>query len=191
MIPDDLQDVRNVALDLEAQAHKNGWDAPPVVGVFYDVGIGYRTASIPVDIAEVHPETRVALKALAESMRATREIRAPLNDQFTPEVRSQLAGIWLIHEAWVSDIAPEERGGRSLADIPGSWESRGVVVIDCGGRVVYVRRTRGEDPVVEGEDVAVTGAMVEALADLLMEHCLSMPDDAYDRKAIEALMGEP
>jgi len=186
VIPDDIDDLRNIALDLEKQAHEHGWDQPPVAGVFFDIGLGYRTEPLPAFLPHFHPHPLTALRLITAALHEARDSRAGLAEEFDTETRSMLAGVWLIHETWMNTTPREERDGRRLADIPGSKEMRGVMLVDCGGHVVYARRVRGEEPDAELE--VRGGGIVESLAGLLLEHCWGMPDGTYDKAALEKLV---
>lgn len=187
MIPEDPQDMIEVAKQVELIAHERGWDKPTIVGVVVDKETHYEVITIPVHLGDLDESIRVALLRLAAVMHAARDI---LNREAPDEVRRMTAGIWLKYEAWSSPTPPEERGGRAAADMPDGRELRGVLVIDCGGRVVNIDRVRGEQPrVTFGEGMDVQGPMVGALAAVLLEHCYVMPDGLWDEAAIRKLAG--
>lgn len=195
MIPDDVNDIKAIAKKIEQAAHRNGWDQPPVLGYFARLhsSAGYVVRPMPIHLPGLHGSARIAVEIMVEAFRAGHEegIGSRAAELFPADLRNMLAGIWLATEAWMNSIPVEERGGRSLADIPGSVEVRNVALIDCGGRSVYVDRVRGDKPKVtlngpgiDARDGRVTGPLFEALRDLLVEMCKIMDDGQWAPAAL-------
>lgn len=72
----------------------------------------------------------------------------------------------LVMEMWTSQLSPEERGGRMLADIPGSQEGRTALAV-VGRNRLSLMRIRGQEPRLDRWTTADTpdaGHMIESLA---------------------------
>src|SRR4051794_23674928 len=142
---------------LEEDIHKLGWDHSPVLGVVIQLAPGLDSRSVgmtrgygrfamtlfPVQPADLPGPPGEVLSRIGSACQAGR-LKPTL-----PEEIGSLCGVALVVEAWSNNTPPDERDGRSLADIPGSKEVRNVTVIDCGGRVYFLERVRGKQPTIE------------------------------------------
>jgi hypothetical protein len=194
MIPDQ-EAMITAAKKLEQVAHRRGWDAEPCLGLVHYVGEGYRTLPFPVQPHDLTPDVSSGLLHIADTIfQGSPEARQALTGQDV-ELMGALAAVWFVSEGWMTDKPRELREDQRIADIVGSKEVRFLVMIDCGGRLYFIDRIRGEKPTVDvvGPGQATTradGNVVDALRRLLLAFGMAMPSDAVDLEAVSALSAD-
>lgn len=169
-------------LKLEQIIHRNGWDEPPRL---YAIKRYNNKLALSVEMpVPWQGSPAVNLQNIAARMAE--------GDEWGDLLARSIAmipgfdGLLFAFEAWSNWIAPSERDGRMLADIPGSKEMRGVFVVDVRGGMHLMRRIRGEKPTAEKYDEQ-SGRAVHALVTMVRAIATHLPDDAVDRKALDAI----
>lgn len=180
----DAPTMDQVMLRLEREIHRGGWDQPPQLRSIQRRGAHRLALSNP------HPipwdgETGAILAGVADQME-----QETLWGRLLATATARLpgwTGFLFAYEAWTNNITPKERGGRKLADIPGSKELRGVFAVDITGGVHSVMRHRGEPAKAEGLP-NLAGRIPDAMIRMVKAVAAYLPDDSgVDRKALAAL----
>jgi hypothetical protein len=177
----DGQMIDRLMMQVEADAHRRGWDGPPALLGIYDTSGGrprpvvrgqstrLRTylamPIVPTDAlcpAPVH-----ALYRLALNLRHVGD--HPMLHTFVGMIgQPGFIGMAFQAEGYTRECSPEERealGDRRLADIPGSREERFVIASLVDGTTRMVKRLRGAKPsaVAESDIAEWGGAGAESL----------------------------
>jgi hypothetical protein len=173
--------VDRLMMQIEADAHRRGWDGPPALLAVYDASRGrprqvvsgpstrLRTylamPCVPIDAlcpAPVH-----ALYRLALNLRHAGD--HPMLQTFIGMIgQPGFVGMAFQAEGWMRECSPEEReaiGDRRLADIPGTREQRFVIAALTDGTTRMVQRVRGGKPraIAEPDAAEWGGAVTESL----------------------------
>lgn len=181
-VPGVTAPVIDLMLKLERDIHRDGWDQPPRLhAIKRHHNMLSLTAPMPVNW---RGNGGVILEHIAQRMAEP--------DEWGDLVARSLAlvdgfdGMLFAYEGWANDILPSEVAGRSLADIPGSKELRGVTVYDVRGRVFIASRVRGEAPTAK-EIHTMSGGVSAALLAMVRAVATHLPDEAVDREALAAV----
>lgn len=168
-------------LRLEARIHRDGWDAPAQLYVVYDssnlaIATRYRKlfggygAAVHGGLYEARPimPSGTLVGVLSHDLH---HMLTNLSDpRLSPSAEifwrtlglPGVVAIALSAEAWTRPIDPgEDLHGRSLADIPGSRETRLVLAAAIDDVVRFLRRNRDEPPQFVHGDPG--GPLVECL----------------------------
>jgi len=212
----ETQALEKLALKLESDQHRYGWDEPPVFARVYGeqtrpglYGFGISEVPVPDQVLQERPfpETLREMSLLMRYGRkyATDDAPDELFDMLAEVHRQSAAdnfvGYTLICEAWMNNELGEEeaRKGthRPLADIVGSKEVRTVYIADVGGRLIYAQRIRGEKPTVvvtgagAGDDTfKASGRLAKALRDYTWCTARHCRPDLVDLEAIDRMVME-
>lgn len=179
----DQEALGRLLLDVEAGAHRGGWDGPPSLMIIYDArcsdaGEAYRqvmsdyghpirhrnyAARVAVPTEALTGFASHAVFRLACNLTSTH----PAAQMMIVQLRQPgFLGLALVCETWCQAMSTEERdalGDKRLADIPGSYEARIVTCGDITGQIRYVQRTRGRKPVLAPPTEDYTGSIPESL----------------------------
>src|SRR5688572_18499919 len=189
--------VLRLAQELEAIAHKEGWDRPATLG--YVVGVkGEAVGSLPLPVplqpATLHPDAARGLRLIADSMLIGAKPFAGFVE-LPPGLAPDFAGAWFIYEGW--GVAPLAPRGQSIADTPGAMEVRAVMVVDCAGRVTSVARVRGQEPKSaqmkrgDAQWDRIAGPVWESLRDIVLAVGMKLPLGTVDLDAVRAVASAP
>ena len=197
------EDMRNVAKGMEEQFHSRGWDLLPMLGYVYrapGLGItpppGMRLSTFMVvpferQPHEVDQDVAQGLLRLASVL-----LYMATPPQLIPrEMIRDFAGLIFVSEGWEAPFrSPEERDAdkRRAADIPGAYELRCAMILDCSGRVHQAMRVRGEPPVVQTHEPGtdMSGSVIVALRDLMRAIGKQLPFGSMDLDAVAAIARE-
>lgn len=177
--------MERLMLKLEQSIHHAGWDQPPQLRHLMRRGANRVTLSRPMPVPwEGHPGLIIA--GIADQMD-----RPTPRGELLARSTAMLPGWYgflFASEGWMSDIDPDERDGRKLADIPGSVETRQVYAVDITGGAYFILRRRGEKPkIVTGLD-ALGGRVPNSLAPMVKAVAEYLPDDSgVDREALASI----
>lgn len=199
MIPD-ADAMEALARALEEVGHESGWDNQPavlavVIGLRADDGDqAYGLLPFPLQPHQVSPEPAQGLLKITAMLQPGEPMAKFVLPKGTP--MDSFAGWGFMCEAWFSDVPPEDRDQRRLADIPGSQECRIAHVVDCAGRYTAVQRLRGGEPTVDvvqpgAQEWEVQGNIPVALRDLVLAVGMRMPFGSVDLDAVRSLVTNP
>lgn len=176
----------------EEDENEAGWDEPAkmMMALMMPGGETFALMPTPVEPSRIDPHLPTAMRMAADGWesQAVREIMARQDVLRYQEV----AGYFVCYEAWRTMTPPDERDYRKVADMPGSVETRTVMGVDCGGRLYYLERVRGQEPTLEifraGDSRMVGGDLSYHLIRLLKASMRFAPADTWDLPALNALM---
>lgn len=205
--------MRRLALRIERDANRYGWDEEPEVFAIYGGQLGSRNyrrrfIHIPQHILEVQP-LPVALRAMGVLMRrvasgerfptsATADDLVSLRKGMAETAADNFAGYGVCVEAWMNrNMDQVEDTDKPLADIVGSEEIRAVYIADVGGRMTAATRVRGEAPEAwtfghgrNGRRWHAAGRLANALRDWTYATAVYCRPDMVDLPAIEKMCGD-
>lgn len=171
-----------LALRLESDAHRRGWDGDPALFVVYEhadvvtevayanilaapTRVGPYAARYLVPPQRLGPQPQHAVFRLALNLRYATD--APEVAELLEGLRQPgFVGMAMLCEGWLFRGTDEEmaaRGNRSLADTPGSVENRIVMLALPDGGLRIVQRIRGEKPELLVDWHEGVGAVPESL----------------------------
>lgn len=194
MIPSE-RDMVNLAFAFESQLHKAGWDnvAPALYMIIAsDDRSAVHLSATPVQPVDADQDPVDGLLLVAKfwaSGMMDGELQA-----MRASAQDSMVGLVFSCEAWASDVPPEGRDGRDLADIVGTQECRNVFLVDCAGRVVWVERVRGKQPTCEVIEVGrpdspvARGRIPTALGVMLQSMMKFARPASVDRAALNLLI---
>jgi hypothetical protein len=170
--------IGNLLLDMEARAHRQGWDGPAVFAVLSgdpDAEAAYRRLGallagragayaawsvLPPQAMDGYPQH--GLYRLARNLTYAKD--HPASEMLVAGWgQPGFIGTAFLGEGWRGDTDPEERQGRRLADIPGSVEIRFAHAADIGGGYHVVLRERGSKPRLLDEGWTPSGSVYDSL----------------------------
>jgi hypothetical protein len=176
MIPGE-RDMLAVVAAIEREYHLEGWDRPSVLGlVFQEPGGGFGVVPYPVQPADLPFDNPV------EGLLHLAQMLARWGGASRAKIADQIAGVWLLSEAWTLPPEKKRKGVRNV-DTPGARECRFVALVDCGGRLYHAFRVRGEDPEAEQVNSGDTRAE-RALRLLLAALASGMSAGSVDVEAV-------
>lgn len=195
--------IGRLLLQVEAEAHRRGWDGPAALYVLYDgrepdthvpyqdIMASRRGAPIlrlPYAAQSVAPESAFVGNPSHALFRFALNIRSynALSEAVIGMIRRPgFLGLAFMNEAWMRTMASKEErdalGNVRFADIPGSIEIRNVMAADIAGNDYFVMRERGQEPKLhhgEDDDIKqVSGAVIESLRSIVARVAgLPLPD---------------
>lgn len=158
-------------LQVEANAHRGGWDGPAAMYVLYDwhddaTAQVYRRVmegrrGIPTRCGPYAAQSMVppdalngiashGLYRLAMNLSLVGEGHYPVEVMIETMRQPAFLGVAFLCESWARTMADEEErealGAVRFADIPGSVEMRQVCAVDTAGHDYFVSRPRGSKP---------------------------------------------
>ncbi len=184
MIPDQAL-IEQMMLQVEAKIHKFGWDEPPQL--FTVEALDPET--LVMRPKPIFPSGNPAdfLEYMAAAFRESSTGRALVREI----ARASFVGFLFVTASWGNyELTPEQwlTETRSMADIPGSIESRDVTCVDVAGRVMAMHRNRGEEPLASFGDEPVWttlgGKVVESLLAMTIAVAEKMPAETADLEAL-------
>lgn len=163
-------------IELEEIHHRFGWDGlPPIL---YNICEGEidDILSSPSELGIHGISAAEELFIISQGMKNIKTFSDEAMDRFHAAYSGPILCHCVIMESWMNSTLGDSgedfekfRAGRSLADIPGSLESRDVIAIVEEDTKIWISRVRGTDPVlypVNNPAFASGGLMWNSLVDL-------------------------
>lgn len=171
---------------LEQSVHRQGWDKPAHLAIVQE-----RRANVLVmEPLPFYLESPPG--AFVEFMGSRFASGDDWSQQITMAMMHQYPGFYglaFICEVWANEVlSPEEQNamahrGESLADVPGSYEARQLLMADVYGQSRVVFRKRGQKPFV-GRIDHTGGRATHGLYQMVHRLAAELPDDRCDREAL-------
>jgi hypothetical protein len=176
-----------------------GWDHPPVLGMATGTATSLPGAPTLLAAMPVPKESQPYFAVDGEFTFRHAMIRLGVMAMLTPsqmptDLGVRLAGSMITAESWTvneKDRPEEMPSGKGIADLPGAYEVRETVAVDCGGRVYVVRERRGGETSRRiGADDLAKELFVPEMAAFLLGSIVTDPDGegASDRPALQRLL---
>jgi hypothetical protein len=176
---------------IEQDINAGGWDQPVILAELRWLPLPSNSGVLKLNPVPTQPQNPVGayLRHLADAMTNDadgRELAALIAD-------AAFFGFALFVESWTNtELTPEQHRTRtrSLADIPGSYESRDTSAVDIRGNVYGIHRRRGAKPLVTGQEgpmPALVGPIMAALRDMTLAVAERLPADRADVAALRKL----
>lgn len=136
MIPDEVMET--MLTGMEAEINRDGWEEPPFLALLLQEPGKQKMYSelLPIDFQK---PAGLYLLYLAERFTKMPELPAHLGQE-----NPGIVGLVFHYQRWANDEL--EREDEDLADTPGSYEVRWMMIVDCWGRHYRSRRRRGQEP---------------------------------------------
>lgn len=196
MIPD--REVMAEGLTaLEQEINRAGWDAPPLLAIMYSKDISRDRTALAMVPFPVQPQEIAGddIGGVLMHMGGRMRYEGEAMNRALREHWEGFVGMLLVTEAWLnSELTPDRRDGRSLADIPGSVEVRIVFAIDTAGRAFQLTRRRGRRPEMEifdnGDEAKVSGRVAIGLRDMTWALARALPLGSADLDRIASIAAQ-
>lgn len=180
--------VTQLLRKIEQGVNARGWDQPAVIAELRWLPLPSGKAVLGLDPLPTHLGNPVGeyLRHLADAIASDAEFAAIIADE-------AFFGFALFVESWSNtELTPEQHRTRtrSLADIPGSYESRDTSAVDIRGNVYGIHRRRGAKPLVAGQEgpmPALVGPVMAALRDMTVAVAERLPAGQADVAALRKL----
>lgn len=177
--------VERLFRKIEQGVNKLGWDQPPHLAELLWNGSSILSARLmPI---EIQSPPGGFLEHLGEVFQNEDQGRQTAQMMAADP---RFFGLIFHTESWSNEqLTPEEylRETRSLADIPGSVESRDLTAIDIAGRIYGLHRNRGEKPLYLTEDHAYAGRVIVGLQKMMIAIGEHLPAGDVDLGALRNL----
>lgn len=176
-------DIIRLLRKAEQDVNRHSWDQPARLVELRWTGATLSTRRTP---STVRPPIGMYLRFVADRMRtspAGRALAVGMAEQ-------SVVGIALFCESWSnSELSIEQARDLtvSLADTPGSYESRDVAAIDIYGNAYGIHRRRGHKPVEAHADLPLAGEIMRGLRDIMLTVAEHVPAGQADLDALRAL----
>lgn len=179
--------ITAMLLHVERRVNEAGWDKPPCLGILTVstksnnnvMGLHVMNVAIPNPpgafveyVGQEHLEDPAFAQTLVQDY----------GDEFY--------GVVFMCEVWMGTMAPSERDGRALADIPGSLEARQISAVDIHGRQYFINRVRGQKARTT-EDmnfVELAGRVYQGLHNMVLGTVRQMPGRADLLSDLETIL---
>ncbi len=190
-VTESLSVMMHMAARIEADINRKGWDQEPMFTLLFRSEINesrmiISAAPYPVQPTDVDPNPAVGLSKIIHWL----DHEGSEFPVVPPDIGTDFYGFAFSAEAWHSELSPEERQGRRLADIPGSKEARVVQIITPEGNFIFVERLRGEQPIMTVlgpggiEPELIDGNLPVAMRDMMLMVGRKIPFAGVDMAAV-------
>lgn len=185
------EDIRTIALKLEAKINRAGWDQPAVLFAVHRRSDATVVRTLPFPIAGPPGEF---VEWLGERYANPNELINELIDVAADD--PSFYGFGFVSESWTNaalgyaEYQQWAQTGRRLADHPASQESRNLIMVTLWGQIVSVDRIRGEEP-IDDPLVLLTGRIVIGLHQMALAIAAKTPPDRCDLAKLKEITPEP